>query len=784
MHAHSHISAITSSQSSNPEGSQARRTSPRQETNTPPTRTLSQGVDDSTLPQDNRPGQSCCHRSFYWVPVEQGRQTKPIRDEEVVEKHGVPERVVLTYLENEMQSEAAVKSLPCALILVALFASMVTSHVSPAIVHSVEDAIDFDIDENANFAFAEPGWIGHKNYRDVNSYADFWSWMNLGFMALYDQQRVPASEGSRLDLGPTPPEDYRMFLFHNLKIGPVKLSQEAAVPAACVNEKLTGPLNLSCSAQDRFPLELDPTELDVTQTDFVEDASKTVWLDPAPGNISGVLHRLERERWLNANTYRIFVTFLAYNANYDVLTKTTVHFMFPRSGHIWKEITHRTLVMDPYSGWKNLLYEVLFYCHITFIFLTELKEVAWELRRQRCNLRGFFLEYFDFWNSVDWVSIILAYAILGCWIKQCLDLNELHGELVAFPELQRACQQSAATSCSDLYSGLFRQVEDLGHYKRTFYNFSALYPFVILLRLFKAFAAQPRLAVVTRTLVLAFNDLAHFGIVLLSIFTTYAVMGNALFGFEVSTFATFGRSCSSLFRALMGDFSVEDMERCGRVYAIVYFCSFMMCTLLLLLNMLIAIIMDVYAETKKEAKSTESIWAQSFNLGRRSWDGLRHRRMNIRNIMDRYIEACGIEAMESSKCIYVSDLRAAVPGINATQAKRQLTHAVQQWGNLNTREVELSEVQSTVESIAATVNNSSLLAAGTQQGSALASPHADQVAARSTALAQAEALRVLIRAAVLASSRGTPGTGGSAEALRHALMSADALCSDPSSFVV
>lgn len=59
---------------------------------------------------------------------------------------------------------------------------------------------------------------------------------------------------------------------------------------------------------------------------------------------------------------------------------------------------------------------------------------------------------------------------------------------------------------------LFQAVEDLGYVIRANRWISGFYPVCIMMRLFKAFAAQPRLAIVTKTLALAATDLTHFGI--------------------------------------------------------------------------------------------------------------------------------------------------------------------------------------------------------------------------------------------------------------------------------
>ena len=54
----------------------------------------------------------------------------------------------------------------------------------------MDTAFKWDIRQNADFAVAgatpfENGRLGHKTWTDVNGFADFWSWFNLGVGSLF-----------------------------------------------------------------------------------------------------------------------------------------------------------------------------------------------------------------------------------------------------------------------------------------------------------------------------------------------------------------------------------------------------------------------------------------------------------------------------------------------------------------------------------------------------------------------------------------------------------------------
>merc|ERR1719326_1597919 len=74
------------------------------------------------------------------------------------------------------------------------------------------------------------------------------------------------------------------------------------------------------------------------------------------------------------------------------------------------------------------------------------------------------------------------------------------------------------------------EIENAVHYYHKLRLVMAGYPLVIIFRLFKAFDAQARLAVVTNSLNKASVDLFHFLIIFLAIFGIYQISAVSLFG--------------------------------------------------------------------------------------------------------------------------------------------------------------------------------------------------------------------------------------------------------------
>jgi len=164
----------------------------------------------------------------------------------------------------------------------------------------------------------------------------------------------------------------------------------------------------------------------------------------------------------------------------------------------------------------------------------------------------------------------------------------------------------------------------------------AFYPFVVVSRFLKVFSYQPRLALVTSTLAQASTDIIHFGVVFMVVFAVYTVSGMMLFGQELESFAGLDRATSSVFQMLLGEFDYQEMVQVGRLDTTIWFVSFMLLVVNVMLNMLLAIILDRYTEVKGGlGDQCETLWSQTFELYSR-WRRVRTgKEMSLSKILEK-----------------------------------------------------------------------------------------------------------------------------------------------------
>lgn len=574
---------------------------------------------------------------FFWIglgpdstfqsegPTDEAEQFT-ISGEEVARKHGVPKVIIEQHLGEELEEAESCQSLPFTLLLVFSYACMVITHENAANIIAVEGSVDFDIWENANFAFTDH--MGHKGLWDVNSHADFWSWMIKGFLPLVFQQGHGFSEERDTSLpeivqaAKAPPAYFQdkkargMMLHYNRIVMGIRMQQEVSNLDGAVNCSTTKQLlnfyNKNCVAGLGY--ELDPEMWFARQS---TDPTRKEWLyahDDLEVTQEKLL-KLELNHWLDQHTRKVEIAVPLYNAEYGIHSFILVVFFFSRGGHIWKDI----IKLSAYANWhpnlKAYMYDLMWLCCLLWIIVVEVIEILGVIKEK--GTKALATDYIGFWNAVDWGSVYAGMVVLTMFyvnLAQTNNLNMLLQELGGMHPIDEVNLYRAKGE--EVMEALEKQV----NYANKFKLVLALYPLGIVFRLFKAFASQPRLAVVTQTIVVATVDLLHFLLVFVSIFYTYTVAGVMLFGREVDAFTTFGRGINTCFRIMLGDFDWEEIAIVGRVDAGIWFWTYMIVVVLLMLNMLLAIVMDAYSDVNGKIGSAETLVEEGVQLWKR-WRG-------------------------------------------------------------------------------------------------------------------------------------------------------------------
>jgi len=564
-----------------------------------------------------------------WVKIEQnplqmaaeGRDIEPqYTAEEVSEQFGLPRNTFREFLEKEVAVSEACWSLPFTLLLVISYAMFAILHDSALFIRSAEDSIAHEITEVARWSYAAE-YAAHKTVEDVNNVADFWSWVSRGLVPMaFNQEHVfheipvwwedPYNRSHPMyEQISSAPVVRGNFLRNSVIVGGIRMQQERSgddlVKAPCKTlPSLLDFYGMDCVHGHGY--ELDP---EMRSARFTTNPVMQKWLYTYEDivEIQSKVWDMERTEWFDRHTRKVEIALPVYNRDLEIHTLFYTNFFESRGGHIWKRTIPLSVVGNWHPSWYYWVADCTWVLCVLYIVITELIEVGKTVKQY--GAFGVLSQYFGFWNILDWVSLACAAAVIILYIL-CMQMTaDTNDKMEAIPSPPTGDQDEVAyQSAVKAYVDALEVTVQTGHLLKLWIF---AYPFVIIARLFKAYSVQPRLAVMTSTISRAAKDLVHFLIVVASVFLTFVVAGCILFGREVRSFGTFPRAMFACFRMLLGDLMWDELREVGVTEAAIWLSLFIVLVVMVLLNMLLAIIMDHYQEQSKDAMDRLTLWGEA-----------------------------------------------------------------------------------------------------------------------------------------------------------------------------
>lgn len=639
----------------------------------------------------------------------------------------VPQRAYLKWVKNQMDLERACLELPFTILLLFAFSAFAIFSLKQDIIYSVEHAISEDIMHNANFAFSE--YMGHKTFEDVHTYADFWSWLRVGYLPVVLQpvwtysERRPEDVASVFDLNsgslrepnqtwyvnsygresgaiPTSAE----YLHFNRIVGGLRLRQQVSSSSSSTCkfpstnrasfDRWYGKACVPNYQEIAYPPELGDAEV-------FNDPKRLEWMLPTVDGFQRIVDQaIDMEDgcsqlavknrtecycetcaglpWLREDVQRLEVAMITYNAHYGLLTYTGVHFWFLRGGRFHKRLEMTSVFVNSaqivgensLAGAFSGIWAVL----LLWVFIAEVREIAQILVNADTSwYRALIEEYIGFSNAVDWISFIIATVVASIFFLLAIQTAHLQAKM---RDLLLG-GGNAREAYLDLVSSFFAEYEATYSQESTYRLMLSAYPLMLILRLLKSFDAQPRLAIITETLREASQDMLHFSLALSAMVVCLCLEAVLLFGRDVEDLGNFARAFNFAFRIIFSEDedAFHKLEQVSRLAAYGWFTIFTVLVVIILLNMLLAIVMDNYMMVKKRSQSLESLPHQMKEMWRRWRMSRRKERVKLDQIWAAFAEDAvyNRKAMcASGRLVSPSLLMDMVPGIPSSQAERTL----------------------------------------------------------------------------------------------------------------
>jgi len=491
-------------------------------------------------------------------------------------KHECRREDLIEFLDHEHTTRDAFWSLPWTFAIFFVWILLLRFHLLTETAYSVQSALLAEVQGEG------PPYL----MKYVHDAPTFWDWMNTSFMSSHFK--------SNLQTFPFPG---RVASFNQI-VGGIQLARTNSQDGLCQQSP-----DLGMAYDSQFGGQCYRTSETYLNSEYLLYHEREQ-------DIKAQLGRLQAQEWLNQNTTVLNMLVLFYNAHNNVFTSYDLSFgMQDASGYVKILWSMETFSADPYYNWAYFIPDALFMCFLLKMLYVELKEMV---PAMLVGMDGFF-QYCEFFNIVDWLAIILGIFVMSLWgvlVSQIGQMADIIGKLPT-----KALDDAVLANSTFLTSAQFESISPRGAYVSTISElhtkmlevagqheslrlWAYWYSFVLMVKFFKAFQANPQLNIVILTMTEAASDIAHFTIVFATIFWVFSTSGCIIFGRNIKGFRNSVESAFTCWAFLMGDYDTAPLPLAAGWLAWVWMISFQFLVTVILLNMLLAIIMEQYLAIK------------------------------------------------------------------------------------------------------------------------------------------------------------------------------------------
>ena len=597
-------------------------------------------------------------------------------------QYSFPASAFKDFLDNKEEEQDKCRSLPLTVFFFGVFVVLVAFHEMTTTVFQLEFSLKSALTDSP---------IASANdivFDEINSVDDVYDWAaDVLFSVLFQQYDDVTGD-------PLPPEDWGTVLTYSHLLGsglifaqersealPCYLHELGAVYGDChpVDTSTTESYglelcdnyshfvavmgsNATCAciggeSSDCAPADIDDPAYgdmyapftvsdDANDNDILDGkfAQLFYWEQPVNESIAK-LDVLHKRGWIDDQTKTVSISGAVYNPELLVYTKFEISFTFDRGGFVDCGYNSVSMLADAYNEtwlWGLDALWILMVLSLAWSEVQEMRDTAGctkkglEHLEKQGDTRTTSERYCDYWqdgwNYIDWAQVILTLFLSCFWFWIYFDTQEVTAEYV-----NSGHNSTDNTERNRIVWELDRIGNDVAIYR----TLAVLNLFVLMLRFFKAFLGQPRLAIITRTFAVAASDLFHFFIVFVCLFFTFVFAGMFIFGQHLYNYHSVHTAMATAFNALTGEYEWEEVEAVDLNLAIIWWWVFMLLMYLVVLNMLLAIVLNAYNTAKHTATRRVTCWKQVLDAIQENVAGCRGsiKLEQIQDILEDFMES-------------------------------------------------------------------------------------------------------------------------------------------------
>ncbi|OWZ23530.1 hypothetical protein PHMEG_0001597 [Phytophthora megakarya] len=321
--------------------------------------------------------------------------------------------------------------------------------------------------------------------------------------------------------------------------------------------------------------------------------------------------------WLDDSTQQLQITVITLNGQLPGFAVTKLQFDFNDGGYVEPSASTTSTVLDHYPSATPIVVDILAALWFSPWILVpaiiaygrtyekqhRLVTLQQWLKLAKHTAKAIGVWAFpDVWFAIDFFQGPIVYLFyITVLVTQAVTMNSnFKRRLLTLGEGGQTDDDARENLASVASS--FRLIASLTVLLRIFATAAVL---VLGLRILNTFRDHVGLSILTRTMASAVRSFWTFSVIFAVVFVAFAAGGAVLFGDRVQDFSSFLMSMKSCVNMIYGDFdfdSIKDIE-----YSVVYYWSYMAMETFVLLNIVLAIVVDAYQEEKTK-KDKNKCW--------------------------------------------------------------------------------------------------------------------------------------------------------------------------------
>ncbi|KAL3659725.1 hypothetical protein V7S43_015399 [Phytophthora oleae] len=305
--------------------------------------------------------------------------------------------------------------------------------------------------------------------------------------------------------------------------------------------------------------------------------------------------------WLDFSTEELLITIVTYNGELQGYAVTEMKLAFSEGGSVQPSSSTTPALSNPYSASVTTAADVVVLVFFLLALSTQLRRMH---RHRRTGLRNVICG--DVWVIIEHASTAAVVTFYVVWFSVVLLMFQKgFRDNLASLVVGGKNWASDAEARDRLYA-VINMLKSVAKLTVALRLIATLAIFLLSLRILKRFRFHPRLSILTRTVANALHQFGAFFVVFIVIFVTFAVSGTVLFGDRVEGFSSLAVAMETCINMLFGNFDYASIQGLYAPVCMFYYWGYMIVVSLVLLNMMLAIVLDAYAEVSSESYKTSS----------------------------------------------------------------------------------------------------------------------------------------------------------------------------------